>query len=55
MVTVKKLKEILSQYDDELVVLIDKSDPSTFSDVTYMEEGDIQRYDDERIIINYQT
>lgn len=49
--TVKELKEILSQYDDELDVLIDKSVDGAFIDITDMQEYDVQQYDDKHIII----
>ena len=52
---VKDLKKLLSKYDDELDVLIDKSVDGAFSDITDMQEYDIQQYDDKHIIINYQT
>lgn len=52
---VKELKNILSQYDDELDVLIDKSVDGGFIDITDMQEYDVQKYDDKHIIINYQT
>ena len=52
---VKELKNILSQYDDELDILIDKSIDGYCSSIVYMEECDVQQYDDQHIIINYQT
>lgn len=52
---VKELKNILSQYDDELDVLIDKSIDGYCTDITDMQEYDVQKYDDKHIIINYQT
>lgn len=52
---VKDLKELLSKYDDELDVLIDKSIDGYCTSIVDMEEYDIQQYDDQHIIINYQT
>lgn len=55
--TVKELKEILSKYDDETEVLIDKSVDGGFIDIVEMEEYDIQKYhfEENKIIINWQT
>ena len=52
--TVKELKEILSQYDDETVVLIDKSVDGGFEDIREITEYDIQKYEDDKIIIGWQ-
>lgn len=50
---VNKLKEILSQYDDELDILIDKSIDGGFSDIRELTESDIMKYSDMEIIIGY--
>lgn len=53
--TIKELKEILSQYDDEAEVLIDKSVDGGFENIREITEYDIQKYqfDENKIIIGY--
>lgn len=51
--TVKELKEFLSQYDDEVDVFIDKSVDGGWSDIRYLTESDITKYGDTKIIIGY--
>lgn len=57
IMTIKELKEILSQYDENTEVLIDKSVDGGFVNIVEMEEYDIQKYDFEenKIIIGWQT
>lgn len=54
---VKELKKIISQYDDEMDVLIDKSVDGGFVNIVEMEEYDIQKYnfEENKIIIGWQT
>ena len=52
--TIKELKEILSQYDENMEVLIDKSVDGGFIDIEEMEEYDIQEYEDNKLIIGWQ-
>ena len=53
--TVKELKDILSKYDDDIEVLIDKSVDGGFMSIRNMEEWDIQKYGDTKIIIGYDS
>lgn len=55
--TIKELKEILSQYDENTEVLIDKSVDGGFVNIVEMEEYDIQKYtfEENKIIIGWQT
>lgn len=51
--TVSELIKLLSQYDENLEVLIDKSVDGGFIDIRDFEERDIMKYDDNKIIIGY--
>ena len=51
---VGELKKLLDKYDDNIDVLIDKSVDGGFADIAYLEESDIQKYGDTKIIINYK-
>lgn len=53
--TVKELKDILSKYDENLDVLIDKSVDGGFGCIRDFEDYDIQKYGDTKIIIGYDS
>lgn len=50
---VKELKEILTQFDDDIDILIDKSVDGGFEEIRHLTESDIYLDDDNKIIIGY--
>lgn len=53
--TVSELIKILSQYDGDMDVIIDDSTDGGFFNIRNLEEWDIQKYGDTKIIFNYKT
>ena len=51
---VKELIEILSQYDENMEVLIDESVDGMICDYEELTENDINKFDDNKIIIGYK-
>lgn len=51
---IKELIKILSQYDENMEVLIDKSVDGMISDYEEFTENDITKFDENKIIIGWQ-